>query len=139
VALTSVYGLYAAGRAHASGFTVDRNDVPERSTANACTAAVRADAINVPAGTYTMRRDGANENADSTGDLDVKDDLTITGAGALATRVLHTPLNSAPQERRNHPRTASKKASGSCTCAKLLLFSKTANSEFGMPSCIIFD
>jgi hypothetical protein len=39
---------------------VDRNDDPERSTANACTAAVRADAINVPAGTYTMMRDGAN-------------------------------------------------------------------------------
>ena len=86
-----------------------------------------------------MTQDGANENADSTGDLDVKDDLTITGAGARATRVLHTPLNSAPQDRRNHPRTASKKASGSYTCAKLLLFSKTANSEFGMPSCIIFD
>jgi len=61
---------------------VDRNDDPECSTANACTAAakdcslrevivaanaaVRADAINVPAGTYTMTQDGTNENADST-------------------------------------------------------------------------
>jgi len=82
VALTSVCGPYATGRAHASGFAVDRNDGPERSTANACTAAanvcsyretivaanaaVRADAINVPAGTYTMTQDGTNENADST-------------------------------------------------------------------------
>jgi hypothetical protein len=84
-------------------FAVDRNDDPDPTTAKACTdapndcslrgaivaanAAAGADAITVPAGTYTLTRAGANEDATSTGDLDVTDELTITGAGARATSV----------------------------------------------------
>jgi hypothetical protein len=95
--------LLAARPAHAATFTVDRNDDPDSTTATACTAAANdcslrgaivaananagPDAVTVPAGTYTLTRAGANEDAASTGDLDVTDDLTITGAGARATRV----------------------------------------------------
>lgn len=39
-----------------------------------------ADAIRLPAGNYFITIDGANEDDAATGDLDIKDDLTITGA-----------------------------------------------------------
>jgi hypothetical protein len=97
--------LLAPNPAHAATFTVDRNDDPDPATAKACTAAASdcslrgaivaanaaagADAITVPAGTYTLTRAGAGEDAASTGDLDITDadELTISGAGARATRV----------------------------------------------------
>ena len=44
-----------------------------------------ADAISLAAGTYTLSRTGANEDASSTGDLDITGDLTITGVGANTT------------------------------------------------------
>lgn len=90
--------------AHAATFAVDRNDDPDPTTANACTAAANdcslrgaivavnaaagADAITVPAGTYTLTIAGAGEEVSSTGDLDVTGELTITGAGARATSVV---------------------------------------------------
>jgi len=40
-----------------------------------------ADTIILPAGTYTLTRAGINENDSATGDLDIKDALTITGSG----------------------------------------------------------
>ncbi len=46
-----------------------------------------ADQINLPAGTYRLRIKGAGEDQAATGDLDILDDLTITGAGAASTRV----------------------------------------------------
>ncbi len=46
-----------------------------------------ADAISLAAGTYTLSRTGASEDAASTGDLDITGDLTITGAGAASTIV----------------------------------------------------
>jgi CSLREA domain-containing protein len=46
-----------------------------------------ADTIVLPAGTYTLTRTGADEDAAATGDLDLWDDLTIQGAGAAATVV----------------------------------------------------
>jgi len=56
-----------------------------------------ADTINLPAGTYTLSIAGANEDAAATGDLDITDDLTISGAdqtttiidGGALDRVLH--------------------------------------------------
>ena len=80
--------LLVAKPAHASTtFTVDRNDDPDPATAKACTeapsdcslrgaivtanAATGADTITLPAGTYTLTRAGANEDAASTGDLDI--------------------------------------------------------------------
>ncbi|MGH3998634.1 MAG: hypothetical protein ACRDTJ_14370, partial [Pseudonocardiaceae bacterium] len=99
--------LLAAKPAHAATFTVDRIDDPDPTTAKACTAAANdcslrgaiiaanaaagADAITVPAGTFTLTRAGAGEDAASTGDLDVTDELTITGAEARATSVTGGP------------------------------------------------
>lgn len=45
------------------------------------------DTINLPAGTYSLTRTGALENAAVTGDLDILDDLTINGAGAGVTTI----------------------------------------------------
>jgi hypothetical protein len=39
-----------------------------------------ADTITLPAGTYTLSIPGADEDAAATGDLDITDDLTLTGA-----------------------------------------------------------
>jgi CSLREA domain-containing protein len=46
--------------------------------------------IVLPAGTYTLSRAGANENANGTGDLDVTDDLILAGAGATSTTLTQT-------------------------------------------------
>lgn len=48
---------------------------------DACTAgtATPIDEIIIPAGTYTLTRAGANENANSTGDLDINQSVTLTG------------------------------------------------------------
>jgi hypothetical protein len=46
-----------------------------------------ADTISLGVGTYTLTRAGINENAANTGDLDITDALTITGAGATSTIV----------------------------------------------------
>ena len=43
--------------------------------------------INVPAGTYTLTLAGADENAAATGDLDINESMTITGAGANSTTI----------------------------------------------------
>src|SRR5213594_2586334 len=44
-----------------------------------------ADTIMVPAGTYLLTIPGRGEDAAATGDLDITDDVTITGAGAGTT------------------------------------------------------
>jgi len=62
-----------------------------------CAAGSGADTITVPSGTYRLRRVGANENGNATGDLDVLGDVTILGAPGMLTvidgnatdRVLH--------------------------------------------------
>jgi CSLREA domain-containing protein len=45
------------------------------------------DTIVLPAGRYLLTRDGTDEDAAFTGDLDIRDDLTITGAGVDVTLV----------------------------------------------------
>src|SRR5207247_9755677 len=45
------------------------------------------DSISVPPGTYVLAIPGAGEDASATGDLDITDDLTITGSGAGSTIV----------------------------------------------------
>jgi len=52
---------------------------------DACAAGSGADVITLPAGTYTLTIAGADEGGNATGDLDVWDDLTINGAGAVGT------------------------------------------------------
>jgi hypothetical protein len=43
------------------------------------------DAITIPAGTFTLSVPGANEEFAATGDLDVRDDIRITGSGMTST------------------------------------------------------
>jgi CSLREA domain-containing protein len=45
------------------------------------------DTIEVPAGSYSLTRAGAEEDAASTGDLDITDSVTITGAGQSTTSI----------------------------------------------------
>ncbi len=52
---------------------------------DACIAGSGADTILLAAGIYTLSIPGTNEDTASTGDLDIADDLTLTGAGALTT------------------------------------------------------
>jgi CSLREA domain-containing protein len=62
-----------------------------------CVAGSGADTITLPIGTYRLRRVGANEDGNATGDLDVLGDVTIRGAGGFLSvvdgngtdRVLH--------------------------------------------------
>ena len=44
-----------------------------------------ADTITLAAGTYTLTLTGASEDNSATGDLDIRSDITITGAGAANT------------------------------------------------------
>ena len=46
-----------------------------------------AETVTIPAGTYTLAIAGAGEDASLTGDLDITDNLTISGAGAGATTI----------------------------------------------------
>jgi CSLREA domain-containing protein len=52
---------------------------------DACAAGSGADVITLPIGTYTLMIAGTDEDGNATGDLDVWDDLTINGAGAVGT------------------------------------------------------
>ncbi|HKH10180.1 MAG TPA: choice-of-anchor Q domain-containing protein [Rubrobacter sp.] len=104
--------LLAARPAHATTYTVNStDDVGDQSPGNGicdtepfqvgtrpkCTlraaiedanAATGADTVTVPAGAYTLTRANGNGGDASTGDLNVTGELTITGAGARATRVV---------------------------------------------------
>src|SRR4051794_3163596 len=69
---------------------VDRNDsvLSLREAVLAANASPGVpDTINLPAGTYTLTRTGADEDSAATGDLDLWDDVTIRGAGAATTVV----------------------------------------------------
>lgn len=88
-----------AAAAPQATFVVDRTD--DNAAATACTAAINdcslrgailtangtagADVITLPAGTYTLSIAGTGENNAATGDLDIRDSLTITGAGLTTT------------------------------------------------------
>lgn len=65
--------------------TAAPGDCSLRGAIIAANAASGADTITVPAGTYNFSIAGGNENASATGDLDVTDDLTITGVSAATT------------------------------------------------------
>ncbi|HQW76551.1 MAG TPA: CSLREA domain-containing protein [Dokdonella sp.] len=54
---------------------------------NGCAAGSGADIVVLAAGEYRIDRAGAGEDANSTGDLDVRSSLTIQGAGADVTRI----------------------------------------------------
>ena len=58
-----------------------------RSAIMAADAQKGSSTIIVPAGTFTLTIPGANEDADATGDLDVKGKITIKGSGSTNTFV----------------------------------------------------
>ena len=60
-------------------------DCSLREAVVAANAAAGADTIILPAGTYGLTLVGVGEDAAATGDLDISDDSTITGAGAATT------------------------------------------------------
>jgi CSLREA domain-containing protein len=72
------------------------------TTGGDCAAGAGADTIILPGGIYTLTIAGADEDNNATGDLDIRDDLTIQGAGAEITvidangldRVLDIPVGS---------------------------------------------
>ncbi len=98
IAITLVGVVLPTRPAHAATFDVDRTD--DSASATACTAApndcslrgavitanatVGADVINIPAGTYFITIVGPGEDGALTGDFDLTDDVTITGAGAAS-------------------------------------------------------
>ena len=77
--------------------TAANNDAASGSTVGECPAGSGDDTITLPAGSYTLSLVGATEDANATGDLDITDHLTITGASPSTTlidggsidRVLH--------------------------------------------------
>jgi len=48
---------------------------------------INPDTIIVPSGAYTLTLTGANEDDNATGDLDILEDVTIRGAGAISTTI----------------------------------------------------
>jgi CSLREA domain-containing protein len=116
LALASVAGLKAAGAAalvFAVNSTADAIDAHVgdgacATSAGTCTlrAAIQeanarpgADVIQVPAGTYAIAIPARNQNDITSGDLDVTDSVTISGAGAASTIVdAGTPPSGAPPE-----------------------------------------
>ena len=60
---------------------------------DACPAGNGADIISLPAGTYVLALVGTGENSAATGDLDIKDDLTISGAGKTSTVIYGNGLD----------------------------------------------
>jgi CSLREA domain-containing protein len=90
--------LMAAKPAQATTFTVTKTADTNDGSCSASNCSLRdavfaanttagPDTISVPAGTYTLTIAGRDEDAAATGDLDVTDELTITGAGAQSTTI----------------------------------------------------
>jgi len=90
-----IYFLILSSMGQAATFTVTKTvdtndgtcdaDCSLREAIIAANAATGADVITLPAGTYILSIAGIGEDAASTGDLDIDDDLTINGAGSSTT------------------------------------------------------
>ncbi len=90
--------VLAVPSAGAATFTPTRFDDPPpdgcapadcslREAVIAANAAADPDTIKLQAGTYSLTVEGVGEEAAATGDLDVTEDLTVTGAGAELTTI----------------------------------------------------
>ena len=98
VLLASAVLLAHAPLARAATLIVTRTDdpAPNGCTSDDCSlreaiiaanAAAGADRVSLPAGTYLLAIAGTNEDAGSTGDLDISDTLLLTGAGMSQTTI----------------------------------------------------
>ena len=151
-ALLAVLGLKGAGLATAAGLNFVVNDTSDRvdvlagdgacrTSVGTCTlrAAIQeanaspgADAILVAAGTYALAIAPQGENGIATGDLDVTDSVTITGAGAGATIVDGgTPPSGAPPEVRGLDRLFEVQAAGGTVTFSGLTLSDGYAAEYG--------
>ena len=101
--LIALVAAVPAQRAEAATFTVDStadagDEAPGdgvcltsdgectlRAAIQEANALAGTDSIDLPAGGYTLTIAGANEDAAARGDLDITDDLLITGAGRVST------------------------------------------------------
>ncbi len=90
----SAYGAVFLVNNGNDGVDLQPGDGTCRSADESCTlraaimeanAATGADTIILPSGTFTLRLAGQGEDAGAAGDLDITDDLTISGAGATST------------------------------------------------------
>ena len=89
--LGGVGTVFAAGTTFNVTKTADTNDGSCDSSdcslreaiiaANTNSSTLGTDTINVPAGTYILTRPGSGEDSSATGDLDIRQDVTIVGAG----------------------------------------------------------
>jgi CSLREA domain-containing protein len=97
-AIACVAGLwFATGTAHAETFVVTQTGDPAPGACNAqCSLREAVDAANLSIGedrvklgaaTYRLTREGINEDANATGDLDVLGSLEIFGRGARRTKI----------------------------------------------------
>lgn len=62
-------------------------DAASGAAAGECSAGSEADMILLPAGVYTLTKEGIGEDSSANGDLDIRSDLTIKGAGSGSTIV----------------------------------------------------
>jgi CSLREA domain-containing protein len=96
IPLALVASLLWAVAAQAATFTVtkaadtadgscDAADCSLREAISAANATAEADTVVVPAGTYMLSLAGAGEDLNASGDLDVTQPVTISGAGAATT------------------------------------------------------
>src|SRR3990170_1347931 len=96
LALASLLLLWATPHSSAATFTVTKTedtadgtcdaDCSLREAITAANALAGADTITVPLGTYTLTIEGAFDNSNGAGDLDITDAVTINGvAGAPST------------------------------------------------------
>ena len=120
--LTSSLLVGLAPTADAATITVTRTDDPAPGAPGECGSpasnssddcslrqAIRrandvagADVIVLPADTYVLSEVGAGEDDGATGDLDVLDDLTITGAGSGTTTISGTGMHGGGPDRLLH-------------------------------------
>src|SRR5688500_11576810 len=68
-------------------------DCTLRAAVQEANALAGADTISLPAGTYELSMSGAGEDSAASGDLDITEEVTITGAGAGATIIDATSLD----------------------------------------------
>jgi len=96
LALLCVLGEGVSPMAHAASFTVTRTDDPApdgcflgdcslREAIIAANAHLGEDTITLGPGTHTLAITGTNEDLAATGDLDIADDLTISGVNSATT------------------------------------------------------
>lgn len=93
--LVTLVAVLASSQSLAATYTVTKTadtndglcntDCSLREAIIAANANPGADTISIPAGSYLLTLSGANEDNAATGDLDIRDAVTILGAGRTAT------------------------------------------------------